>query len=116
MNTTTRTVVLEVEGVSWASSKAIVESTLLRQPGVTAVEANPVSQTANVSYDPHLTSQAQLAQWIIDCGYHCAGQSVPDHICDPAHDPDQALLADQRPAHADKPHGTPNESAPSLHA
>ena len=88
MNGTTRTVVLEVEGVSWASSKSIVESTLLRQPGVTDVEANPVSQTANVSYDPQLTSQAQLRQWIIDCGYHCAGQSVPEHICDPAHDPD----------------------------
>ncbi|CAN5499816.1 heavy metal translocating P-type ATPase [soil metagenome] len=90
MNGTTRTVVLEVEGVSWASSKSIVESTLLRQPGVTDVEANPISQTANVSYDPQLTSQAQLRQWIIDCGYHCAGQSVPEHICDPAHDPDHA--------------------------
>ncbi len=90
MNGTTRTVVLEVEGVSWASSKSIVESTLLRQPGVTDVEANPVSQTANVSYDPQLTSQAQLRQWIIDCGYHCAGQSVPEHICDPALDPDHA--------------------------
>jgi len=90
MNGTTRTVVLEVEGVSWASSKSIVESTLLRQPGVTDVEANPVSQTANVSYDPQLTSQAQLRQWIIDCGYHCAGQSVPEHICDPSHDPDHA--------------------------
>ena len=90
MNGTTRTVVLEVEGVAWASSKSIVESTLLRQPGVTDVEANPVSQTANVSYDPQLTSQAQLRQWIIDCGYHCAGQSVPEHICDPALDPDHA--------------------------
>jgi Cu2+-exporting ATPase len=88
MNETTRTVVLEVEGVSWASSKSIVESTLLRQPGVTDVEANPVAQTANVSYNPKLTSQAQLRQWILDCGYHCAGQSVPEHICDPAHDPD----------------------------
>ena len=82
-----RTVVLEVSGVQWASSKSVVESTLLRQPGVIAVEANPVSQTANVSYYPETTSQAQLRQWIIDCGYHCAGESVPNHICDPTHDP-----------------------------
>ncbi|WP_396642909.1 heavy-metal-associated domain-containing protein [Microbacterium sp.] len=75
---------MEVEGLSWASSKSIVESTLLRQPGVTAVDANPIAQTANVSYDPQRTSQAQLRQWIIECGYHCAGQSVPEHICDPA--------------------------------
>lgn len=87
----TRTAVLEVVGVHWASSKSVVEATLLRQPGVISVEANPVSQTANVSYDPELTSQAHLRQWIIDCGYHCAGQSVPKHICDPSHDPGAAL-------------------------
>ncbi|OYX58704.1 MAG: copper-translocating P-type ATPase [Micrococcales bacterium 32-70-13] len=81
----TRTVVLEVVGVHWASSKSIVEATLLRQAGVTSVEANPVAQTANVTYDPELTTQAQLRQWIVECGYHCAGQSVPNHICDPAH-------------------------------
>ncbi|MBN9151145.1 MAG: heavy metal translocating P-type ATPase [Micrococcales bacterium] len=77
------TVVLEVSGVQWASSKAVVESTLQRLPGVLRVEANPVSQTANVSYNPELISQADLQKWIIDCGFHCAGQSVPKHICDP---------------------------------
>ncbi|MFM9878662.1 MAG: heavy metal translocating P-type ATPase [Rhodoglobus sp.] len=82
-----RTAVLEVQGVHWASSKSIVEATLLRQPGVMSVEANPVSQTANVSYDPELTSQAHLSKWVRECGYHCAGQSVPSHICDPTHDP-----------------------------
>ena len=86
----TRTAVLEVVGVHWASSKSVVEATLLRQPGVMSVEANPVSQTANVSYDAELTSQAHLRQWIIECGYHCAALSLPNHICDPAHDPDSA--------------------------
>ncbi|WP_309708975.1 heavy metal translocating P-type ATPase [Pseudolysinimonas sp.] len=86
----TRTVVLEVVGVHWASSKSIVEATLLRQPGVITVEANPVAQTANVSYDPDLTSPAHVREWIIECGYHCAGQSVPNHICDPVHDSHEA--------------------------
>ncbi|MER3392916.1 MAG: heavy metal translocating P-type ATPase [Microcella pacifica] len=83
MSTDIRTVVLEVSGVQWASSKAIVETTLRRRPGVISVEANPVSQTATVTYDPGATSQADLRTWITDCGYHCAGQSVPEHICDP---------------------------------
>ncbi len=102
----TRTIVLEVSGVQWASSKSVVEATLLRQPGVTAVEANPVAQTANVSYDPEVTSQAHLRQWIIDCGYHCAGQSVPHHICDPAHDPHAMSHAthEQHAAHDAHPH------------
>jgi cation transport ATPase len=30
---------------------------------------------------------AELAGWVRDCGYHCAGQSVPDHICDPLAEP-----------------------------
>ena len=51
MSTDIRTVVLEVSGVQWASSKAIVETTLRRRPGVISVEANPVSQTATVTYD-----------------------------------------------------------------
>ncbi|MBX9719160.1 MAG: heavy-metal-associated domain-containing protein, partial [Microbacteriaceae bacterium] len=79
-----RTLVLEVSGVHWASSKAVIESTLLRRPGVMSVEANPVSQTANVSFDPEVTSQSELRAWITECGYHCAGQSVPQHICDPS--------------------------------
>ena len=58
----TRNVVLEVSGLQWASSKSVIEQTLLRRPGVTAVEANPVAQTANVSYNPELTSLAQLSR------------------------------------------------------
>jgi Cu2+-exporting ATPase len=58
-----------------------------RRPGVLRVEANPVGQTAVVVYDPARTSVAELAGWVRDCGYHCAGQSVPEHICDPAAEP-----------------------------
>jgi Cu2+-exporting ATPase len=81
------TAVLEVAGVHWASEKATVERVLGRRPGVLGVEANPVGQTATVTYDPARTSVADLAAWIRDCGYHCAGQSVPQHICDPTAEP-----------------------------
>ena len=74
---------LEVAGVHWASSKSVTEAVLGRRPGVLAVDANPVSQTATVTYDPARTSVADLTQWVHECGYHCAGRSVPGHICDP---------------------------------
>ncbi|SDK68866.1 Cu2+-exporting ATPase [Cryobacterium psychrotolerans] len=77
------TAVIEVKGVNWASSKAVAESVLSRRPGVLSVEANPVAQTATVAFDPALTSIADLARWVRDCGYHCSGRSVPNHICDP---------------------------------
>src|SRR3954464_4372697 len=88
MPTHQSTVVLEVSGVHWASEKAVMESVLGRRPGVLRVESNPVGQTATVTYDPARTSVADLSGWVRDCGYHCAGQSVPEHICDPAAEPD----------------------------
>jgi Cu2+-exporting ATPase len=82
------TAVLEVSGVQWASSKNVVEATLGRRPGVLSVEANPAAQTATVVFDPEETGIAQLSDWVRDCGYHCDGQSVPEHICDPMAHPD----------------------------
>src|SRR5215475_9242220 len=82
------TTVLEVGGLNWASEKAVVEQVLGRRPGVQLVEANPVSQTATVTFDTAQTSVAELRRWIEECGYHCAGQSVPAHICDPMAEPD----------------------------
>lgn len=89
-------VVLEVGGLHWASEKSVVESMLRRLPGVRSAEANPVAQNATVSFDPAVTSVAELRRWIENCGYHCAGQSVPDHICFPLQEPGSvAALAKQ---------------------
>jgi P-type Cu2+ transporter len=85
--------ILHVGGLHYASEKAVVERHLGAQPGVLAVEANPVAQTATVEYDPARTDVAKLKQWVEECGFHCAGRSVPGHICDP--------LADE---HAEHPH------------
>jgi P-type Cu2+ transporter len=102
------TAILEVSGVQWASSKNVAEAVLSRRPGVLQVEANPVAQTATISYDPSQTSVAELAGWVRDCGYHCAGQSVPDHICDPLAEP---ATHDDHQAHHDHGH---EPSAPAV--
>jgi Cu2+-exporting ATPase len=92
MSSTGTTAVIEVSGVHWASSKAVTEAVLGRRPGVMTVDANPVSQTATVTYDPARTTIAALTGWVRDCGYHCAGQSVPDHVCDPQAEPGGARI------------------------
>jgi Cu2+-exporting ATPase len=81
------TAVLQMKGLHWATEKAIVEATLGRLEGVRTVEANPVGQTATVSYDPTVTNVAELRRWVEECGYHCAGQSVPGHVCHPMDEP-----------------------------
>ena len=104
----TRRTTLHVGGVQYASEKAVVEQMLGRRPGVLEVEANPVAQTATIAYDPTQTSVEELARWIEECGYHCAGRSVPGHVCDPlaheeplapAHDHAATMRADEAHGH-----------------
>ena len=78
-----RTVVLHCGGLNYASEKAVLDMVLGRRTGVLAVDANPIAQTATVSYDPSRASVADLRAWVEECGYHCAGLSVPAHICSP---------------------------------
>ncbi len=80
---TSRTAVLHVGNLHYASEKAVVERVLGRRPGVAAVDANPVAQTATVAFDPAVTSVEELSRYVEECGYHCAGRSVPGHVCDP---------------------------------
>jgi P-type Cu2+ transporter len=95
------TAILDVHPMLRASEKAVVEAVLGRRPGVERVEANPVAQTATVTYDPAKTSLAELRRWIQECGLHCAGQSVPEHICDPLLEPDPPDGHGHHPATAD---------------
>ncbi|HET7399401.1 MAG TPA: heavy metal translocating P-type ATPase [Intrasporangium sp.] len=94
----TQTTILQVGGLHWATSEPVVEKTLQHRPGVVAVRASAGSQTATVTYDPQLTSVAQLTTWINECGYHCAGRSTPEHVCDPMTEPATAD-ADGHAAH-----------------
>ncbi|HET7235159.1 MAG TPA: heavy metal translocating P-type ATPase [Actinomycetota bacterium] len=64
-----------------------VERRLSAHRGVLHVEANALNQTATVRYDPVAVSLDELEGFVRDCGYHCAGRSVPGHVCDPMEDP-----------------------------
>ena len=104
----TVTAVLHIGGLRYATEKAVVERALATRPGVLAVEANPLAQTATVTYDGSRTSVADLRRWVEECGYHCAGQSVPLHVCEPMAEPVPAGA----PAHAvAAPHVTSPDQA-----
>ncbi len=90
--------VIELVGVQWATQKKQVEAILGRRPGVVSVNANPVAQTASVQFDPSVTSLSDLQGWIVDCGYHCSGRSVPAHLCDP-----MAMPSPSGPSHDEPP-------------
>ena len=81
------TAVLDLRGLHWASQQNVASSVLGRQTGVVEVMVNPVAQSATVVFDPAVTTLADLRRWVEDCGYHCSGQSVPAHVCDPTEEP-----------------------------
>ena len=99
--------VLQLGGLHWATSEPAIESALLRRPGVEFVQANAANQTVTVAYDPSVTSVAQLAGWVRDCGYHCSGRSVPDHVCEPMSEPHRANTAVEHLAHGPVSHPGP---------
>ncbi|MBM2823618.1 MAG: ATPase [Thermoleophilia bacterium] len=86
-------------GLHYASEKAVVERVLGGRTGVLEVDANPVAQTATVTFDPAATSVADLRRWVEECGFHCAGQSVPGHVCDPLAEPGARARPAEWPAH-----------------
>jgi Cu2+-exporting ATPase len=83
------TVVLHVGRQFRASERPAVEAALRHHAGVLSAKANPVAQTATVSYDSSLTSVAELQRVAERAGFECAGCNVPGCLCDPLHEPGQ---------------------------
>jgi len=106
------TVVLDVRPMLRGSQKAPVEAVLGRVSGVQSVEANPVAQTVNVTYDARHVSLEDLRRTVQECGFHCAGQSVPSHVCDPLEEP---VVSDGDDHAEHVAHGTRDGRAASHH-
>jgi len=90
--------VLHVGGIMGVMDGRGVERRLAARAGVVHVQANALNQTATVHYDPSATSLSELERWVEECGYHCAGRSVPGHVCDPREEP---ARPESHPAHAE---------------
>jgi Cu2+-exporting ATPase len=91
--------VLHVGGMYRGSENSVVEVVLRRRPGVLSVEANAAAQTANVTFDPSVTSVAELRAWVEECAATTApGAPANTARCaqDSEHRPAQAAEAGQR--------------------
>ncbi len=59
-----------------------VEKRLKALPGVAEATVNPVAGSATVSFDAAIASPERIRTAIEECGYHCAGELQPLHVCD----------------------------------
>src|ERR1700676_2494262 len=80
-----------------------IERQVQRVAGVGRVSVNPVSGSTTVLFDPVKTSLAAIQEAIEDCGFHCAGEALPRHICEkPAMSGSgrKAVTSQVKPAHS----------------
>src|SRR5512135_2535854 len=115
-----KTTVIHLEGIESMLSPAGVEKHMCHHAGIHKVETTFMTGTATVYHDDSVTL-ADIKQCVADCGYHCAGEALPEHLTKPGDPPmaavmshaghDMAMPVDQHQAHAGRavPVLTPDE-------
>ena len=91
----TRTI--EVGELVSTLSAAGVGRQLSTLPGVLHADVNYVAGSATVRYDESRITLEAIQQRVVECGYHCRGELVPAHVCDPA---DHKPMGDGHAGHA----------------
>lgn len=89
-----------VHGMICTADGRGVEKRLKKHPGIHHVEANFMNCTATVHYDESAISLAEIKKLVGKCGYHCSGESLPDHQCKPD-DPPGVTGAVKHTAHGE---------------
>ncbi|WP_064697800.1 heavy metal translocating P-type ATPase [Rhizobium aegyptiacum] len=60
-----------------------VERKLRQLDGVSSADVNFLSGTATVAYDETRTNVEAVVAAVSECGFHCRGEVVPRHLCEP---------------------------------
>ncbi len=80
-------IILCVHGMMCVGDGRGVEKRMLKQSGIKHVDANYLNCTATIHYDESIISLSEVKKLVGKCGYHCTGESLPEHICKPEEDP-----------------------------
>lgn len=78
-----QTTTVDVRGIISVLDPLGVEKQLRQLAGVSSAEVNFVSATATVTYDEDKTDVEAIRSTILECGFHCRGEVVPRHVCEP---------------------------------
>ena len=112
----------EVAGMISPLSDRTVEKQLSRLVGVQRVDVDYATQSATLTYDPARITSDSIESAIRECGFHCAGQVLPAHVCRPAppvtHAEQGAAARETSaaPAHAEMAHEMGHGTGHDMHA
>jgi Cu2+-exporting ATPase len=76
-------VTMDVRGLFGALDFAAITSKLGKAKGVTAAAMNAGSTSVTLTFDEAVTDETALRREIERCGFHCRGEAVPQHLCEP---------------------------------
>src|SRR5579863_3584160 len=93
-----RTATVDVGGMLSVLDYQAVEKQLGRMPGVRRAAVSIASSSATIEYDEAVTTIDALREKIIACGFHCQGEIMPNHLCEPH--PGHFAAPDAHSAHA----------------
>ena len=109
MNATT----VQIDGMMSIFDDAGVEKQIRRREGVASVDANFLTGTATIVYDETRVTPGDIETFIADCGYHCRGEVVPAHLCEPGKSKRaQSVRANEHQGHAVPPSPAPSAVNP----
>lgn len=82
-----KTATIEIGGLLSALSSLGIEKQLAKLPGIHKAEVNYVGGSATVAYDETIIDLKTIKHKVHECGYHCAGEQMPKHVCVPEDPP-----------------------------
>ncbi len=109
-----KTATIEISGLLSALSSLGVEKQLAKLPGIHKAEVNYVAGSATVAYDETIIDLKTIKHKVHECGYHCAGEQMPKHVCVPE-DPPVATAGIAIPPMAHAGHGHEGRTAHAGH-
>ena len=74
---------VQIDGMMSIFDDAGVEKQIKRRDGVVKVDANFLSGSATIVYDETRVAPDDIKRFIAACGYHCRGEVVSSHVCEP---------------------------------
>ena len=105
-----KTSVIEVRGMLSALSSRGVEKRIGKVPGVKSVTVNYAAGSATVRYDETRLEIADIKAAVHQCGYQCAGDTLPKHVSE--HKPARKRAVVPTPKAAPASASTPVDAVP----
>jgi Cu2+-exporting ATPase len=107
-----KTTTVDVGGLLSPLSVRGVEKKLVAVPGVKRADVSYASGSATVEYDESVTDLKTLKATVRECGYHCRGELVPKHVCEPEDPPAKSAAFPAVPAPSGRAEHAAHASTP----